>query len=305
MLDANGRAVRRIATLAAAAAFATALDAGTALAADGRQLCIDGPGKAVTTPGSDGGCRRGETLTTLATQSDLDALRAEVDALQTENATLDSRVDALQADNATLEQSVGALEATLSAVSYDETGLHGKPTLKISGANLQIVNAAGATETANGLGNLIVGYDEFPGSQTGSHNVILGTRQTFTSWGGIAGGGSNTLSGPGAVVFGSSNTASGIRSAVNGGSGNEASGSVSAVTGAQNSDASAQNASISGGANNLASRPFASISGGVNNIASGFGSSVNGGASNEASGDNSSILGGNDITVSTRFGTSP
>lgn len=291
MSNANGRAVTRIATIAAATVLALALNAGAALAADGQQLCIDGPSKAVTTPSEDGQCRRGETLTTLATQSEVDALQARVEALETANATL--------------TQTVAELQDKLSKVSYDETGLNGEPTLRIAGANLQIVNGLGTTDTINGLGNLFVGYDEFAGTQTGSHNVILGTRQTFTTYGGIMGGASNTLSGPGSVVFGRVNTASGSSSAVTGGSSNVASGAVSWIGGAQNSDATAQNASISGGANNTASRAFASISGGVNNIASGFSSSVSGGASNEASGDSSSILGGRDITVSTQYGTSP
>lgn len=291
MSNANGPAVRRIATIAAATVLALALDAGAAPAADGQQLCIDGPSKAVTTPGDDGQCRRGETLTTLPSQSEVDALQARVEALETANATL--------------TQTVAGLQEKLSKVTYDATGVNGKPTLTITGANLQLVNGLGRTDTINGLGNLFVGYDEGGGSQTGSHNLILGTHQTFTSYGGIAGGGSNTLAGPGSVVFGGGNTASGSRSAVTGGSSNTASGPVSWIGGAQNSDATAQNASISGGANNTASRAFASVSGGSNNIASGFSSSVSGGGLNEASGDNSSILGGRDITVSTQYGTSP
>lgn len=291
MSHANGGALKRIATIAAATVLALAVDAGAALAADGQQLCIDGPSKAVTTPSENGDCRRGETLTTLATQSEVDALQA--------------KVEALEAANTTLTQTVDELQDKLSKVSYDATGVNGRPTLTIAGANLQIVNGLGTTDTMNGLGNLFVGYGEGGGSQTGSHNVVLGTHQTFTSYGGIAGGGSNTLSGPGSVVFGGGNTASGSRSAVTGGSSNVASGAVSWIGGAQNSDATAQNASISGGANNTASRAFASISGGSNNVASGFGSSVSGGGLNEASGDNSSILGGRDITVSTQYGTSP
>jgi FtsZ-binding cell division protein ZapB len=312
MSNAHGRVARRVATIAAAAVFVGALDAGVVLAADGQQLCIDGPGKAVSTPSSDGQCRRGETLTTLAAQSQVDALQAKIETLETANATLTQTVDALQAKietletaNATLTQTVGELQNKLSRVSYDATGLNGRPTLTLAGANLQIVNGQGTTDTVNGLGNLFVGYDEGAGSQTGSHNIILGTHQTFSSYGGIAGGGNNTLSGPGSVVFGGANTASGSRSAVTGGSSNVASGPVSWIGGAQNSDATAQNASVSGGANNTASRAFASISGGSNNIASGFASSVSGGGLNDAIGDNSSILGGRDITVNTQYGTSP
>src|SRR5215472_850810 len=45
----------------------------------------------------------------------------------------------------------------------------------ITGANLRIVNGLGSTETTNGLGNLIVGYNEpreFEANvRTGSHNI--------------------------------------------------------------------------------------------------------------------------------------
>ena len=41
----------------------------------------------------------------------------------------------------------------------------------------------------------MVGYDEKPGTQTGSHNLILGEEQTFTSFGGILAGKENTITG--------------------------------------------------------------------------------------------------------------
>jgi hypothetical protein len=54
----------------------------------------------------------------------------------------------------------------------------------ISGANLRIVNGLGTTDTVNGLGNLIVGYNELrnepssPDVRTGSHNIVGGSRLT-------------------------------------------------------------------------------------------------------------------------------
>src|SRR5207249_345749 len=50
----------------------------------------------------------------------------------------------------------------------------------ITGANLHIVNGRNDTDTVNGLGNLIVGYNElrtFTGAtntRTGSHNIVVG-----------------------------------------------------------------------------------------------------------------------------------
>src|SRR5215471_322684 len=84
---------------------------------------------------------------------------------------------------ATLEQRVEQLEYKLAHVTS------GPDDITISGANLHIVNGLGATDTVNGLGNLIVGYNEHrtpqicpPGipcinERTGSHNVIVGRGQ--------------------------------------------------------------------------------------------------------------------------------
>ena len=61
------------------------------------------------------------------------AVRAKVIDLEKTNSGLSGRVS-------TLRDKVTALEAKLSKVSYHADGLNGRPTLKISGANLQIVN---------------------------------------------------------------------------------------------------------------------------------------------------------------------
>ena len=63
--------------------------------------------------------------------------------------------------------------------------------LFITGANLHLLNGMGATQTTNGLGNLIVGYQAlrndpaFPDVRTGSHNLIVGDRHSYSSYGGI------------------------------------------------------------------------------------------------------------------------
>jgi hypothetical protein len=84
-----------------------------------------------------------------------------------------------------LETKVTALEDKLSKVSYEPKGLNGLPTVKITGANPQVANGTGDNQRLNGLGNVIVGYDEHPDNvkQTGSDNVVIGEKQTFTSWG--------------------------------------------------------------------------------------------------------------------------
>jgi hypothetical protein len=112
----------------------------------------------------------------------------------------------------------------------------------IEGANLHIVNGLGATNGypadpgfidppatestlthVNGLGNLIVGYNEL-GSPTGtddrsgSHNLVLGAFQNYSSFGALLAGAGNSVSGPfGSVSGGSSNTVSGAYASVSGG----------------------------------------------------------------------------------------
>src|SRR5437764_15287922 len=126
--------MRRIVLFAATAALVLAASGGTALAA-GQQVCIGGPGTAVSTPNSSGQCKKNETLTTLATQS-------EVTDLQATGSNLQGRVSTRESANTPPTGRVSALETTLSKVSYTDSGLNGKPTLKISGANLQIASGS-------------------------------------------------------------------------------------------------------------------------------------------------------------------
>jgi hypothetical protein len=262
--------------LAASTALALAASSSAALAATGQVLCVGSPGQPITSAqNSAGQCKQNQTQVTVATESEVSALQGQVSTLQGHVSTLQSQVSALQSANTTLSGDVSTLKQTLSKVSYTSQGVNGQPTLTISGANLQVVNGTGQTWQDNGLGNLILGYDEYPGTQTGSHDLLLGWGQTFTSHGGIIGGRSNTLSGEASVVFGFGNVASGGVSAVLGGFGNTASGIE---------------ATVSGGDGNTASGNLASVSGGESNTASGF---------------SSAILGGNGITVATTDGTSP
>jgi len=156
-------------------------------------------------------------------------------------------------------------------------------TIQIHHANLQIVNGSGATDgLVDGLGNLIVGYNELRGAgddRSGSHNLVVGKEHNFSSFGGLLAGQRNTVSGGWSSVSGGRlNAASGLLSSVSGGAFNEASGDHS---------------SVSAGISNLASGDHSSVSGGRNNAAGGFYSSVSGGQGNLASGDVSSVSGGN------------
>jgi hypothetical protein len=164
-----------------------------------------------------------------------------------------------------LEMRIVQLETLLANVA--RVIVDGHDTIRLSGVNVQIVDGSGNTSgTVNGLGNLIVGYNELRGSgnvRTGSHNIVVGTYQNYSSYGGLVAGYRNTVSaGYASVSGGADNTANG------------------------------SNASVSGGLNNTASAYCGSVSGGDNNIASGRAAGVSGGRYNEASGDYSFVGGG-------------
>jgi len=201
------------------------------------------------------------------------------------------------------------LLSVLPYVKFVKEGVDKKPTIKFSGANVQVVSGAAKETEINGLGNLIIGSDQEPGAQTGSNNLVLGTsKQSFTSFGGFLAGEHNTVSaGSASVSGGEYNIASGLRASVSGGYDNAASDEGASVNGGQENKASGLGASVSGGlyneasgttswvsggAENIASEDFATVSGGFLNTASGFGASVSGGSENKAGGEGSTVSGG-------------
>lgn len=243
--------MRRVVSLIAVVVAVGLCCSGQALAAGTFTLCSTGPGKPVVSPGKSGKCASGEGKMVLASGSQVSSLNSQVSMLK---------------------RQVASLQATLVGVSRVGN------TLLFSHMNLQIESGSGATNGAvNALGNLIIGYNERPGAQTGSHNLVLGDGQSFTSYGGIIGGDDNALSGANSDVFGSHNTASGGASSVTGGTGNSAGG---------------LGASVTGGQFGTASGAFSSVTGGTGNSASGGASSVTGGESNLAGEGDSAVLAG-------------
>jgi hypothetical protein len=188
---------------------------------------------------------------------------------------------------------LAALEQKLSAVTFDAT----TNTLTVTGANLQIVNGLGSTQTTNGVGNLIVGYNESRGAgfdlRTGSHTVVVGQEHNFSSYGGLVVGSANGVSGPFAAVSGGTlNAATGASAAVSGGVSGRALGEAAWVGGGFANRASGDSASVSGGAANQAFATYASVTGGRDNAATGTQSSVTGGFENNASGAFATVSGG-------------
>jgi hypothetical protein len=151
---------------------------------------------------------------------------------------------------------VNVLERKLTHVT-SVTGAGDLPEVVITGANLRLVNGLRATATTNGLGNLLVGYNESREGEnvrTGSHNVVVGQGHNFSSFGGLVVGRQNEISGAFAAVSGGfDNTASGASAAVSGGIFNRARGASAAVSGGFDNTASANATAVCGGQGNTAS----------------------------------------------------
>ena len=168
-------------------------------------------------------------------------------------------------------------------------------TLVISGVNVQVVNGLGSTATTNGVGNLIVGYDELgtPADKTGSHNFVGGTQNRYASYGGLVLGFDNWIDGPYATVSGGQgNLARGDSAAVSGGAVGVAAGRCATVGGGKANEAFGDWSSVSGGWVCTARGELASVSGGLFNFADGDRSSICGGEYNEADGTSSTVSGG-------------
>ena len=218
-----------------------------------------------------------------------------------------AQVDSIVASQvSSLEARITQLETLLTNVTRSDNDIY------FTGVNVHIRSGSGNTDgAANGLGNLIVGYNEERSSsnvRTGSHNIVVGQQHNYSSYGGLVVGYNGTISGIYSSVSGGRyNTASGSYSSVSGGRSNEASVDSSSVSGGYNNDASGvyssvsggryneasdDSSSVSGGYDNTASNDYSSVSGGIYNTASGSYSSVSGGYNNEASGSYSGVNGG-------------
>lgn len=239
-----------------------------------------------------------------------------------------------------LEKRVAKLEEQLARITKNSvlalggklklTQVNGHKTALFTGVNVQVVNGLGKTDTVNGLGNLIVGYNTARTAvwmqstkgdpyeicsngahddatnctadggvwavdhKSGSHNIVGGDRNAYSSFGGLVVGTENAINQSFATVTGGSNNlARGTNSSIGGGMQNTASGAESNVSGGAYNTASGGAGSVSGGNTNTASGMTSSASGGWGNTASGDESSVSGGSSNTASGRTSSVSGGN------------
>jgi hypothetical protein len=206
-------------------------------------------------------------------------------------------------------------------------------TIRFTGVNVQIVNGRGSTGLTNGLGNLIVGYNESGAfsNRTGSHCVVGGKFNDYSGYGGIVFGAHNEVTTAHACTLGGlSNRNSGLGSVLLGGTSNDivvsssysvgvagynnqilysdyaaavggdtctVFGSEAVTVGGTGSLAGRGGSTVIGGSNNVATGFFASVTGGRDNLASGDYSSVDGGRRNVAGGQSSVVGGGRDRTA--------
>lgn len=179
------------------------------------------------------------SLVQLAAQ--VDTLQARVATLETTVSTQSSQIASLQTAVSTLQTGQATLQAKLQFVTVSGTEMY------ITGANLNVRSGSGATDAdTNGLGNLIVGYNENVlrddgtlAPRIGSHNIVVGGEHGYSSYGGLVAGWGNYISGRFASVTGGrENTASGWGASVSGGHINTASGFMSSVTGGVRNTAS-------------------------------------------------------------------
>ena len=186
----------------------------------------------------------------------------------------------INANFAGLDARIAALETLTKHITATDTDV------TFSAVNVHIDSGAGTTDApVNGLGNLIVGYNEktlnfgasgTAGNQvaTGSHNLVVGRSHSYSSFGtALIGEGNETTGSYSAVIGGVYNTASGPNSSVSGGAYNLASGADASVTGGTSNVASGTESTVSGGGSNVASVLYGAVSHGsgvTNNLFSGF-----------------------------------
>jgi hypothetical protein len=233
-------------------------------------------------------------------------LRNQVDSLIFDNAAQETAINALQSALADTNTEIAQLQAITSSQSITIGSLNSRVNaleaktqsitvngtdLFIDGVNVHVRSGSGSTTgAANGRGNLIIGYNEPKTTppvsvRTGSHNLVLGVGNSYTSHGGIVGGVENLIGGPFAtVISGESNQATGPQSVI-----------VSGFIGVADDTTSV----VLSGYSNRATGFRAAVISGWENDAQGSYSAILGGDTNVATATESSIGGGDSVTITT------
>lgn len=206
-------------------------------------------------------------------------LKKLLDLTKAQNITITQLSVAMNAQNdliVSLQQQSQTVQSTLGCMS--KTG----DDVYFTGCNVHVRSGAGATDGAvNGLGNLIVGYNEDasgfegtdgPSVRKGSHNLVVGPAHSYSSYGGLVAGWGNWVLGPHTTVSGGQSNIAGSGDSLSGFA------AYSSISGGANNRATRRNASVSGGSGNTAAGGVSSVCGGVGNTAIGNFSTVSGDA---------------------------
>jgi hypothetical protein len=176
------------------------------------------------------------------------ALEAALHQQQMANDALLQRLAALEALVGQQGHAIAEHAYKLAPVARADGGGAGTEWV-LTGVNLHVRNGLGRTAgtsnslefgaiTTNGLGNVIIGYNEDTPDvdRSGSHNLVLGLYNGYSSVAGIVGGERNRIGGPGAAVI------TGVRSFATGRY-------AVVVTGQQNQALEARSLALSGAFN--------------------------------------------------------
>ena len=254
-----------------------------------------------------------ESIDTIGDRSLVNA--ADIHRLEIDVAVLESEDDTLWTSIDDLDDSRVVADNFLSYVTVSGGG-----DLVFEGTNLVIRNGTSRTDEANGKGNIVIGYAEMDEDEerTGSHNLVIGPRHSYTGTAGIVAGSNNAISGTGSsVLSGRANMATGDHAVVIAGQTNIASGPNSVVVAGYVNESAGQDSVVVSGSANTSSALYAAVVSGENNDATGVSSAVLAGEQNDsaelasaiiagrlnmASGRNSAIVSGRENTTS--FATS-
>jgi hypothetical protein len=242
-----------------------------------------------------------------AADAGLDSRLTSVEAYESRIAALEGQLSAALDFIADLQTAVAALDPNGELVKLADhvtvetgsiNGLAG-PHVVFHDANVHIRSGGNSSWSQNGLGNLIVGYNEVlnadTNNRTGTHNIVVGLGHEFTSIVGIVAGQSNHLMGPySSITGGRENRILAGYASITGGEENEIGdyGLAASISGGKNNTANSNHASVSGGWYNIARAAYASVSGGAYNTAEWLAASVSGGRDNIASSEAASVSGG-------------
>lgn len=195
-----------------------------------------------------------------------------------------------------LPQWLHRLARYVDVIEVDDGSGSSVPTIRITGANLQIVNGQGSSSTSNGRGNLILGYNELGNPdgdvRSGSHCLVLGIRGNYQGWMNFVGGSDNSVAGGNCAVFaGTGNRVDTVGAVIATGTGCSADSAFSFIGTGQSNQVSGVYGACLGGGDGQVDGNLGVVVGGFSNVSVGGGSVVSGGINRVAPGSGDWVAG--------------